>query len=333
MWQTLGQDQTIRGLEHGLAAGRLAHAYLLVGPKHTGKGTLALDLAQAVNCEAGSPLPCGECRPCRRIAAGKHADVLTIRREESRTEISIDQVREVQHRASLKPTEGRWLVFILDGAEEMSAEAANCLLKTLEEPAPRALFLLLTSREARLLPTVRSRCQRLALRPMPREQMEQVLGKRGVEHQHAALVARLSRGRVGWAMLAVQESSEVWRRRSQVTERLAAIPGASFSDRFDLAAEWATHFSRRREQALEEMDLWQDWWRDLLLARSGCAGFTTNWDYSEQLQQQAQGLSLKAIADFLRDLRHTRWALEVNANPRLALETLMLHLPHFEEVA
>lgn len=333
MWQTIGQEQAIRWLEHALATGRLAHAYLFAGPSHMGKATLALELAQAVNCEGAGPGPCGQCRPCQRIAAGKHADVITLRRGEGRTEISIDQVRDVQRRASLKPVEGNWLVCIVDGAEEMSAEAANCVLKTLEEPAPQALFILLTSREARLLPTVRSRCQRLALKPVPRARVEQEMLKRGVEPGRAALIARLSRGRLGWAIASAQESAEVWHRRVQAVERLGSLPRAGYGDRLGYAAQWASQFSRRRDQAFEEMDLWQDWWRDLLLARGGCSDFVCNWDYSEQLQQQAQGFGLGAIVGFLQDLRRTRRALEANASPRLALEVLMLHLPRPERVA
>ncbi len=316
-----------------MATRRLSHAYLLTGLPQVGKGTLALDLARAVNCESGGPAPCSECRPCRRIASGKHADVITVRREEGKTEISIDQVRDIQHRASLKPTEGQWMVFIVDGAEDMSSEAANCLLKTLEEPAPQTLFLLITSREVRLLPTVRSRCQRLPVRPMPRPQVEQELLRRGVEPQRAALVARLCRGRLGWAVAAAQDSADIWQRRQQAIERLAGLVGASYGQRLDYAIEWSGQFPRRRQQAFEELELWQDWWRDLLLAKSGCQGFISNWDYSEQVRHQAEGLVLEDIVGFLRRLQRTRWALEANANARLALEVMLLHLPCRERVA
>jgi len=329
MWQTLGQDTIIRWLQHSLQTGRLSHAYLLVGPRHIGKGTLALDLARAVNCQGPQP-PCGECRPCQRIAAGKHADVLTLRREEGHVEIGIHQVREVQRPASLKPVEGRCRVFIIDGAEDLSAEASNCLLKTLEEPSPQALFLLLASRETELLPTVRSRCQRLALRPLPREQVEQELRRRGVEPPRAALLARLARGRLGWALAALPEAADTWSRRRLALERLPRLARASYSERFSYAAQLAGLFSQRRHQAVEELELWQEWWRDLLLIKGGASSFITNWDYQEQLQQQAQEYSLGTMAGFLQELRRTRQFLESNANPWLALENLMLRLPYPE---
>ncbi|MBI2866580.1 MAG: DNA polymerase III subunit delta' [Chloroflexi bacterium] len=326
MWQTKGHEQVVRGLRHSLSSGRLAHAYLLVGPPQVGKGMLALDLARAVNCEGGSPDPCGRCRSCQRIAAGKHADVVVLHWGEGKTEIGIDQVREVQHRASLKPVEGRCRVFIVDGAEDLSVEAANCLLKTLEEPAPQVLFLLLTCYEDRLLPTVRSRCQRLAIRPLPLELVVGELQCRGLDPERAALIARLARGRLGWALLAAEEP-QVWQRRAEALGRVSSLAGASTGERFSYASGWAGTSPHRRERVQEEMDLWEDWWRDLFLVRGDCSAHIVNRDYEEQLRQQAQGLALGDVVAFLQELRRTRRALEANASPRLALEALMLHLP------
>ncbi len=154
MWQVVGQDRVISLLQRSLEKKALAHAYLLVGPPHVGKMTLALDLAKAINCDAAAP-PCGECTACRRIASGKHADVQIIglagdgdsAEARSQTEISIDQIRQMQHSACLPPFEGRYKVFIIEGAELLSNEAANCLLKTLEEPEEKIVFLLLAARE------------------------------------------------------------------------------------------------------------------------------------------------------------------------------------------
>ncbi|MFC1908234.1 ATP-binding protein, partial [Chloroflexota bacterium] len=138
MWQVVGQTKVVSLLKRSLEREIVAHAYLFVGPPHVGKMTLALDLAQAVNCEAVES-PCGECLSCQKIALANHADVriigLTTDRDlvedKPRVEISIDQIRQMQHSASLPPFEGKYKVFIIDGAEHLSSEAANCLLKTL----------------------------------------------------------------------------------------------------------------------------------------------------------------------------------------------------------
>jgi len=158
MWPVIGQDRAITVFQRSLEKGTLAHAYLLVGLPHVGKMTLALNLAQAVNCEATEP-PCGQCGSCRRIAQGSHADVQVIglggngslSEARPQAEIGIAQIREIQHSASLPPFEGRYRIYIIDGAEQLSIEAANCLLKTLEEPAAGVIFVLLTVND-RLLP-------------------------------------------------------------------------------------------------------------------------------------------------------------------------------------
>ena len=140
MWRTIGHEKAVRHLSRSLDQGRLSHAYLFTGPPRVGKMSLAMDLARALNC-LGHDRPCDDCVQCDRIARALHADVRVVEVESgpnrtggSRTAIGIDQVRDVQREASLKPYEGRYRVFVFDGAEHVTAEAANSLLKTLEEP-------------------------------------------------------------------------------------------------------------------------------------------------------------------------------------------------------
>jgi DNA polymerase-3 subunit delta' len=289
--------------------------------------TLALNLAQAVNCLGGQP-PCGECRPCRRIAAGKHADVQVIGlSSEEKMDIGIDQIREMQAATALPPYEGRRKVFIIDRAEHLSLEAANCLLKTLEEPPPHVLLLLLTARERALLPTIVSRCQRVELRPLPLALVEQALLElKGVSPPQAALLARLSGGCLGWAIAAV-EQEELLREREEKLTRLIRLSTAGQEELLEFAATLAAQFSRHRESVYEVLDLWRSWWRDLLLLRGGGAAFITNIDRESELLRQAGDYTLEQIKTFIRCLEAAREQLERNANPRLVLEVLLLHLP------
>src|SRR3990172_4899184 len=244
-WALPGQDRAVAALERALREGRVAHAYLFAGPERVGKHTLALKLAQALNCDAvaadatavGAPLaapvrpaaePCGECAPCRRIAAGLHADVQTVSVEEgedgAQKGIHVSQVRDVERSAALKPFEGRSRLVIIDPAEEMNAAAQNAFLKTLEEPPPQVVFTLVTADESRLLPTIRSRCRRLELRLPALSEVEAVLLARGVEAEYARLLARLSRGRIGWALEAADDASLLERRKERLSQARALGP-------------------------------------------------------------------------------------------------------------
>ena len=132
-WQTVGHDWAVTLLRRSLAGGRVAHAYLFSGPPQIGKTRLALELAQALNCAQPDP-PCGRCPSCLKIARGTHPDVRLVEGEGAGGSLKIDQVRALQREAALAPYEGRYRVFILRQMDRATLEAANCLLKTLEEP-------------------------------------------------------------------------------------------------------------------------------------------------------------------------------------------------------
>ena len=333
MWSVYGQRHILRQLEPSLKQGRLAHAYLLTGPPHVGKMTLAVNLAQGVNCLPGPGIPCGECSQCGRIAAGNHADVRVVRvarREEggpARTVIGIDDVKDLLRQASLKPYEGRCTVMVVEGAELMSDEAANALLKTLEEPPPQVLILLLTANADALLATIKSRCRTLELLPVAREEMARRLQEDySVEAERAERLATLSRGCIGWAINAL-EDPQVWEQREADLEQIWEVCQSGLPERFNYANELATRFSRDRSAGRELLFLWLQWWRDLAMVKEGVEDCVRDRERLPQLRQQAAGLSTVEVVAFLRALERCLEALDSNANPRLALEVLMLGLP------
>ena len=334
MWHIIGQNRATGILDASLKAGRLSHAYLIVGPPHVGKTTLALDVARAVNCidADGSP-PCQQCPQCRRISGGHHADVRLIglrRLEEGasrRREIPIAEVRSVTNQSHLKPYEGDSRVFIFEDAETMSEEAANALLKTLEEPPPQTLLILLTSQEDRLLPTIKSRCSRIELKPMAEGPLARYLEQeRDVEAEQARLLARLSKGCLGWAITALEDPL-VMERRATELDRLIGLLGATVEQRFHAASDVASLYYRDREEALETLDIWLSWWRDLLVLREAGPEWVYNRDYSEQLEEWKSAYAPAQIAAFIASIAKTLEALNSNVNARLGLESLMLSLP------
>ncbi|MBI4298362.1 MAG: DNA polymerase III subunit delta' [Chloroflexi bacterium] len=337
MWRTVGHDTAVSLLQRSLRGDRLSHAYLFVGPPHVGKRTLALELAQAVNC-LDSERPCGQCSQCLRIAKNQHPDVQIVAlipqeegvRERMRTEIAIDQVREIQRVASLKPFEGKNRVFIFDGAERLSEEAANCLLKTLEEPPDHVLLILLTSREESLLPTLKSRCQRIEFRPLSVERVAKELEARySVDHARAQELARQSEGCLGWALAALSDPS-VLEERLKRLEGIASVVQGSLEERFAYAAELATLHTRDREAVQEELRLMAGLYRDILLIIQGAEDFTTIGGFST-LSPTIRTLldvetSSQGITSSIKAIQRTSSYLDQNANPRLALEDLMLTL-------
>jgi DNA polymerase-3 subunit gamma/tau len=161
----VGQEHVVRTLKNAVEQNRLAHAYLFVGPRGIGKTSSARILAKALNCEKGPTIsPCGVCDSCREIAAGNSLDVLELDAASNR---GIDDVRELRDNVRYAPTRGRYKIYIIDEVHMLTKEAANALLKTLEEPPEHVIFCLATTEPEKLPITILSRCQRFDLHRIP----------------------------------------------------------------------------------------------------------------------------------------------------------------------
>jgi DNA polymerase-3 subunit delta' len=331
MWQVIGQTRAVSLLQYSLKAGALAHAYLFVGPQHIGKMTLALNLAQALNCEA-IERPGLECTSCIKIAKGSHADVqiIGLTQNDDAAEaklIGIDQIKELQHSANLPPFEGKHKVFIIDGAELLSIEAANCLLKTLEEPADKVTFILLTVNDRLLPATVVSRCQCLDLLPLSTaEEATALREKWSIEPERARLLAGLSHGCPGWALSANRDDGLIQQRNEELN-RLNGIIKADYEERFAYVAQLAARFSQNRSAVYDVLERWLDYWRDLMLVKLGFYDMITNIDRKDELIEIAGSYRLAQIKAFIESIKSAAVQLRQNVNTRLALEVLMLDIP------
>lgn len=208
-WQDIqGHDQVIDQFRRAAAQRRLASTFLFVGPPGVGKRTFAEGLAQALLCEVNSEAvldPCGQCHGCLQVAAGTHPDLEIVGKPADKSVIPVEtfigdrEHRNRQglcHRISLKPQRGRRKVAIIDDADCLNVEGANCLLKTLEEPPPRSIIILISTSEQQQLPTIRSRSQVIRFRPLPVETVAQLLLGEGIvsTRQEAEALAELSEG-------------------------------------------------------------------------------------------------------------------------------------------
>jgi len=333
MWPLAGHDRIVTYLKRSLEKGVLSHAYLFTGPQGVGKMTAALFLAQAVNCPAADK-PCCECPSCLKIAVRNHPDIQVLKLltadetedKKAKSEIVIEQVRDLQHWACLPPYEGRCRVFIFEQAELMNEAAANCLLKTLEEPLPNVLLILLAPSLGVVPETIISRCQHLAFRPVKTEIIEGLLLDRGVSTEQANLLAHLAGGAPGWALTAL-ENDEVLTQRKERLELLLGLIGCGYEERFEAAEELAGKGASGRNDATGLIRDWQGLWRDLLLIKAGGAEGVINRDYQDRITATCDKLDINNIRSFLSDLTKAEKLVDYNVNTRLILETLMLDMP------
>jgi DNA polymerase-3 subunit delta' len=340
MWRTKGQKKIIDLLNRNIQEQNMAHAYLLSGPPHVGKRTLSIELAQALNCEA-SDSPCGNCRSCRHIAEGKHPDVIFINLElsaemnrnsntgdaSSRTKIGIDCVKELQHLANLPAYEGKYRVFIFEEAGDLSNEASNRLLKIMEEPPVRVIWLLISAEEFRLLPTVVSRCQQLKLKAMNVDELRDMLiAEYDIEIEKAGFLARLSEGCPGWALSALSDDS-IMEQRSTDLDMVVSLISAGIEQRFIYIRKIVTELSKDRKTAKRVIGVARSWWRDLMYVKCDCQEAVVNIDYQEIMEQQSKYLSLAEIKNYIRSLYSIEEQISQNVNTRLAFESLMISMP------
>jgi len=308
----LGQDLAKRILRTHLAAGTVADAYLLTGPEGVGKRRLALEMAKALNCLGESQRPCDHCPTCGQINRGVHPDVHTVSPSGASSHISIDDVRRVLGRVGLRPFSARVQVAILDGAERLTEEAANALLKTLEEPSSRTKFLLITTEVARCLPTIISRCQLIRCQPLSLDVIQRLLVDReGCDPHVAAAAARLSRG-------SVSRASAFMGRWEAYEKSLKQFSDAT-------VASWmAQPLPDTRQEVLAWLEAMLAWLRDLAVVvatghRDGAVASTwlAHATYEDQLRRQAAAVDVDRCVETAFALMELRDSLEQFVSPRL----------------
>jgi DNA polymerase-3 subunit delta' len=324
-WHIDGHEWAVAFLQKSMAHHRVRHAYLITGAQNIGKSTLANRFAMALQCEHEDEAlrPCYDCRSCKRILSGNHPDMLYSQSDEKSGALKIDAIREVMRLLALKPFSSRFRIAIFENFDRAQDRAQDALLKTLEEPPSHAMLILLAQSQENLMPTIISRCQHLPLRPVPTETVYAALKQRGTDDEKARLLARLSNGRIGWALAALEDDEILVQRQTMLNLLQEALQG-NRAKRFAIAEE----LSKLDKPAVRYiLDTWQTYWRDVVLQQQGQSD-PCNSDYTAAIQHLARLTPPDAT---LLALKTTRFmlntTLNTNANVRMALEVLMLDYP------
>jgi len=315
----VGHERIVEVFRRSVRSGKTPHSYIFEGVRGCGRRKTALALIQALFCAAVDDDACGVCPSCRKVAGGNHGDIHFIEPLPDKRDISIDQLREIQRELALRPYEAPRKACIIEPADRMSVNAANSLLKTLEEPPGNAIIILLTENADMLLPTVRSRCQSIRFSSLSPENVRLLLERSGVAPDLAELLAPLSEGSMQRA--GELDNSTLVERREALVGHLTALNLDRIGTIFDTAEEMAGN----REETLESLDLLLSVARDTVYLNAGCSDIV-NTTIRPALETFAAGFSLERALQMLSDIVETRRAVQRNANNKLALECLFMKM-------
>jgi len=320
--QFKGNERVVGYFKKAIGSQNLAHAYLFSGPEGVGKSTLAMAISKALLCpnrtEDGA---CEECAACHKFDSENHADFHHFIPEG--LYFRIDEVRRIIHEVSLRPIESHWKVFLLERVDYMREEAANALLKVLEEPPGDAVFILITEVAEVLLPTVRSRCQHFAFQPLSTDDLTNLLIDRmEFKPKEAAELARFSHGSPGRALsLNAQQYGDI---RDRVLATLeAALAPRTYYNLIDAVRAITVDRTEMGERflMLEELT------RDLILLKMSDNAKLIHHDAKDRLTPLAERVGMSSLVQFYEKLLETREAvMKVNANIGLSLQALFLPL-------
>lgn len=329
-WGVHGHDWAVERLARAIRSGRVRHAYLILGAESLGKETLARAFAMTRNCLAltyddqGLPQPCGTCSSCRRTISDSHPDVLFAENDATTGTLRIEEIRRVTGLLAMKPFEAHYRVAIFRDFHRAREMAQDALLKTLEEPPPHAMIILLAPSIEGILPTITSRTQRIQLHPVSAQSLYDILATHyHTEDALARLLANVSGGRIGWALRALEDPDLLETRRAAL-DLLESLLEMNRAGRFSHAEELA----KEKAPLIALLELWQTYWRDVLLIGAGSDLPLANIDREDRLRRLSMGLQPgEALAALNATRELARVLATTNANPRLALEVTLLDYP------
>ncbi len=317
----LGHEQTIAHIKSAIAANKVSHAYLLAGEKGSGKKLLAGIFARTLQCEAHGSEPCGKCHSCIQAESGNQPDIIYVTHEKPGS-ISVDDIRgQVNGDIQIKPYSSPYKIYIIDEAEKLTQQAQNALLKTIEEPPAYAIIMLLTANEGMLLPTIKSRCVTLTMKPVSLPLIRQYLMEElQIPDYRADICAAFSQGNVGKAKrLATSDSFG-----EMLEHALHMVKYISEMEPSDLVED-LKKINTYKMDIQDYLDLLMVWYRDVLMFKA-----TRDADslvFSNELnsiRDKAKDSSYEGLECIIKALEKAKVRLNANVNFDMAMELLLL---------
>ena len=332
----IGNDFLCHYFASAIRSSTLSHAYILLGAKGTGKHTLALSVAAALNCENkqndASAIPCGECVSCKKILQKNSADVTVLGKEDKAT-IGVDAVRFIKNDIATMPNDGDFKIYIIEDAHTMTKQAQNALLLTLEEPPPYAIFLLLCENEEDILETIKSRAPILRINTPTNEMIVEYLRQNfpsarmlmNNSPEEFEQLLKASGGSIGKIVDLIdgKERKQILHNRKIATTLISSLADRTLSSSF---ADVFLMFSQKRDELSLQLNEIRLAARDLMLIKKSDDPplvFFTEVSLAEEL---SYSFSLKALSDLLDSTEEAREAITKNANVRLTLVNFLSSL-------
>ena len=331
----IGQEQMKEHMQRAIASGNISHAYIIAGEKACGKRTIAGIFAQTLQCEAGGTEPCMKCRSCKQTLSGNQPDIIYLpapqpkgkagkEGEKKSISIGVDEIRSrLNNDIVIKPYSSPRKIYILQNAEQMTVQAQNALLKTLEEPPSYGVILLLTTNVNGLLPTILSRCVVLNMKPVPDETVERYLMEQcKLPDYQAQVCAAFARGNIGRAK-ELAGSSDFERMKSDVLSILKYVREMSLSQIMEAVKKAGDY----KQLINDYLDMCVIWYRDVLFYKATAE--PNRLVFREEIsaiRNIARDVSYEGIEDVIQALDKAKRRIEANVNFDLAMELLFLEM-------
>lgn len=324
LYQIIGHRETVSTLINAIISNKVAHAYLFVGPVGVGKSTTAKAFAKTLLCEhSGNGSSCGSCRNCLQVGGGNHPDLHVL--SPGGATIKLEQVQQLQKQANYRSYQGGYQVYIISQCDLMTPEAANSLLKTLEEPPGNVVYILVSSRPYAVLPTILSRCQQFWFKSLPEKLIMEGLERHGyTTADNTKMLCLMAGGSLGRALELAE--GNIFKNREEALARFKWIDTGDVVELLRQSAELAAD----RTLALGWIELIQLWIRDLLIWKiTKEKTLIINIDLLDKLDSQRY--TIGRLVDMMEGIELARTRLEARGNTRLVMDVLLLNLANLTE--